>query len=351
VVGRNLDKGIVKLRDQDVKFRIMSYNVLAQNLLEDHPYLYRDSSKEVLEWKYRWDGLRREVEELEPDLVCLQEVQFKEPDYFESCYLPFFKNLGYRYVAKARTGDKKDGCVIFYKSSVFTLDVVSKLEYKIGWVSVLDRDNVALVCRLIPVLQPDSPIVVATTHLLYNPKRDDIRLAQTALLLAEVDRLATPPVCAARQSYLPVLINGDFNCDPTSPIFKLMSMGRVKYAGWRNFRGKAMPAKLLPESLGMSDSCQWQVKLEQRGLGSSFETGTGSLHHNLHLISTYPIHPGVTTFQDCWTLVDYLFYSSDPRLQLLSKQRLPTAKEMDKIPSLVCPSDHLPLVADFLLTP
>ena len=35
-----------------------------------------------------------------------------------------------------------------------------------------------------------SPILVATTHLLYNPKRTDIRLAQSALLLAELDRVA-----------------------------------------------------------------------------------------------------------------------------------------------------------------
>jgi protein angel len=32
--------------------------------------------------------------------------------------------------------------------------------------------------------------VVATTHLLYNPKRHDVKLAQMQILLAEVERIA-----------------------------------------------------------------------------------------------------------------------------------------------------------------
>ena len=57
-------------------------------------------------------------------------------------------------------------------------------------------DNVGLILKLVPLTSSNgttkqhSPILVATTHLLYNPKRTDIRLAQSALLLAELDRVA-----------------------------------------------------------------------------------------------------------------------------------------------------------------
>jgi len=51
---------------------VLSYNVLAQSLLEGHHYLYRDSPLQALEWDYRWAGLRREVADLAPDIVCLQ---------------------------------------------------------------------------------------------------------------------------------------------------------------------------------------------------------------------------------------------------------------------------------------
>lgn len=55
---------------------------------------------------------------------------------------------------------------------------------------LLSRDNIGVMVKLAPRLAPDNPIVVVTTHLLYNPKRTDIRLAQMQLLLAEIDRFA-----------------------------------------------------------------------------------------------------------------------------------------------------------------
>ena len=39
--------------------------------------------------------------------IFVQEVQFDSPDYFSTCYLPFFSTRGYKHVAKARTGDKQ----------------------------------------------------------------------------------------------------------------------------------------------------------------------------------------------------------------------------------------------------
>jgi hypothetical protein len=45
----------------------------------------------------------------------LQEVQFKNPNHYELQYLPHFTSLGYSAAMKPRTGDKEDGCVIFYK--------------------------------------------------------------------------------------------------------------------------------------------------------------------------------------------------------------------------------------------
>lgn len=55
---------------------------------------------------------------------------------------------------------------------------------------MLNRDNIGIMVKLVPHCIPDAPIVVATTHLLYNPKRADIRLAQTQVFLAEIDRFA-----------------------------------------------------------------------------------------------------------------------------------------------------------------
>lgn len=71
-----------------------------------------------------------------------------------------------------------------------------------------------------------------------------------------------------------------------------------------------------------------------------------------------------TTFQSQWVNVDYVLYSTLPgsssssdgrregSLKLLGRLSLPTAQQMalvGKIPNTHCPSDHLPLLADFLL--
>lgn len=67
--------------------RVLSYNVLAQNLLHGHTYLYRNSPAYALKWEYRWEGIRSEVDDLNPDVVCLQEVQMEDPPYFDLALL------------------------------------------------------------------------------------------------------------------------------------------------------------------------------------------------------------------------------------------------------------------------
>ena len=53
-------------------FRLMSYNVLAQNLLESNPQLYRKHERFYLAWENRWAGIKAEVIDFNPDIVCLQ---------------------------------------------------------------------------------------------------------------------------------------------------------------------------------------------------------------------------------------------------------------------------------------
>jgi protein angel len=64
------------------------------------------------------------------------------------------------------------------------------VEYYQPHLPILNRDNIGIMVKLVPRHCPDTPIVVATTHLLYNPKRTDVRLAQMQVLLAEIDRFA-----------------------------------------------------------------------------------------------------------------------------------------------------------------
>lgn len=60
----------------DLKFRVLSYNILAQNNLTGHQNLYRGKPHYLLNWDYRWAGIQREVQTYNLDIVTLQEGQF-----------------------------------------------------------------------------------------------------------------------------------------------------------------------------------------------------------------------------------------------------------------------------------
>ena len=344
---------------RDFQFSVLSYNILADNLMRAHPNLYTECHTErgVLDWNYRWEGVKREILSFQcPDIICLQEVQFQNPDHVNSHIVPFLSSIGYRTVLKPKTGTKDDGCLIAFSRERFLLEDTIPVNYKVDRVPVLDRDNVGLILKLVPqttdqagVTRQHSPILVATTHLLYNPKRTDVRLCQSALLLAELDRMAV-----SNKSLLPIIVTGDFNSEPWSPVLGLFLNKRHHYAGQvLARRGRAAPAKLLPDSLGLSDSCQWEVTLQQRGAQHDFVTGTGAFTHNLNFRSVYPPGGPVTTFQEGWAMVDYILYAShSDTLRLKGKKYLPSSQEMTskgRIPSLECPSDHLPLLATFSL--
>lgn len=120
-----------------------------------------------------------------------------------------------------------------YKRNRFQLISLSPIEYFRPGLDILNRDNVGLVLLLQPVLPEGldlnavSPLCVANTHVLFNPRRGDIKLAQVALLLAEIDKIAR----TTEGSYYPVILCGDLNSVPDSPLYKFIRNGELSYHG------------------------------------------------------------------------------------------------------------------------
>lgn len=105
-------------------------------------------------------------------------------------FLIKFHEQGYGHLYKKRTNDKTDGLLLLYKQDVLTLSEFSKVELYQTGTELLSRDNVGLVAKFSLKDSPESKIVIATTHLLYNPRRNDVRLGQVQILLAEIERMA-----------------------------------------------------------------------------------------------------------------------------------------------------------------
>lgn len=97
--------------------------------------------------------------------------------------------LGYTGIYKRRTGIRVDGCAIYYNANLKLIDHI-KVEFLKPSVALLNRDNIGLIAKFAPKNHPSREFIIATTHLLYNPKRNDVRAEQMKLFFAEIDRLS-----------------------------------------------------------------------------------------------------------------------------------------------------------------
>ncbi|XP_029901148.1 protein angel homolog 1 isoform X2 [Myripristis murdjan] len=256
-------------------FTVMSYNILAQDLLETHQELYSHCPLEVLQWTYRCHLLLEEILKWAPDILCLQEVQ---ENHYQEHLQPALAQMGYTCVYKRRTGTKTDGCATCYRGDRFSELSVSLLELFRPETTLLDRHNVGVVLLLQPVVTQGSevktkglPLCVANTHLLFNPRRGDVKLAQLAVVLAEIDRVVKS--CKARGDGCNVILCGDLNSVPNMPLYQLITTGQLFYHGlpaWMVSGQEDLSHKafhrlfppLWPSSLGVTDNCQYTTDRE-----------------------------------------------------------------------------------------
>ncbi|XP_037100873.1 protein angel homolog 2 isoform X2 [Syngnathus acus] len=370
-------------------FSVMSYNILSQELLRANGHLYSGCPPAALSWRHRLHNLLAELHHYDADVLCLQEVQ---EDHFENQIRPALHAQGYECVYKKRTGKNPDGCTVAFKTSRFSLLSSNPVEYFRPGDALLDRDNVGLVLLLRPSgAAADDFVCVANTHLLYNPRRGDVKLAQLAILLAEIGRSARLSDGAAR----PVLLCGDFNSTPWSPLFAFLTNGRLDYRHLpvgtvsgqeNNSRGqRLLESPIWSPALGINQRCQYESTSASAPSSSSGAAEQESsqltakevtqravadksrkrwrLEHGVPLRSCYPPYlppdgrGAVTTCHSrCAMMVDYILYT--PReslpggrgLQLLGRLSLvgqPELDRVDKLPNARHSSDHLPLLARF----
>ncbi|KAL3266030.1 hypothetical protein HHI36_010217 [Cryptolaemus montrouzieri] len=345
-------------KDKKFVFTLMSYNVLAQDLVEGHEYLYKYHNKDALQWQVRWVNILKEIGDADPDIICFQEVQ---ESHIGGYFALLEKKLGYK--------------------------KYQKVEYFQEDIPVLNRDNVAIVARFIPIETNTQAFVVATTHLLYNPKRQDVRLAQVQSLMAEIDKMAflgtnqngTP-------SYLPIIVTGDLNATPDTAVYEFITNSVLDYENLSSRSltkeyGKELTGKVLvPKSLQMTDNCQYAALVKQRNeviktctrergenmpgnCGQDIKFSSGTLSHPFYFKSAYNHISNKdiegTTYQERWITVDYIFYSGkkkkgstvEDKLKLISRYQLFTKKQLNgiKIPNCKLGSDHFSLIVKFSL--
>lgn len=106
---------------------VMSYNVLAQDLLEKHMYLYTNHQRNNLQWNLRFERLMRNISDVHPTILCLQEVQQSHiPQYIKGLRK---LNLTDHIYKKRTSGECTDGCAIFYNKNQLQLIDAHPIEF------------------------------------------------------------------------------------------------------------------------------------------------------------------------------------------------------------------------------
>lgn len=339
------------------RFTLVSYNILSHSLLNDHGHLYTKCSPRDLEWPRRGHRIVSELLDNKADIICLQEVEHR---HLTSLYRPKLAQVGYDCLYKRKTGYKVDGCAIFYKSNLFDLLHHKGIEFRrTDLTKLLNRDNVGIIAVLKPKSSETSAdiprIVIANTHLIFNPQRCDIRLAQLKLFLSELNSMSTiqdeeedSGRASSRGTHYPTILCGDFNSEPDSDVVKFIL--KDESAPQVQVHRRSLKS-IVSDVVENNNDDSGTDATDQNTIAN--DNCLNDLTHPFEFKSVYPAHnksgkPYVSTFDGC--VVDYIFYST--RLKLESYLELLTDKElneMDPLPNSEHPSDHIPLEARFLL--
>jgi len=341
----------VPLSSSPIRFKVVSYNILAELYATRQAYPYCDSW--TLSWPFRKKMILQELEDVNSDVVCLQEVQ---ADHFEQHLNPYLTELGYDGLYKQKSREsmgqygKVDGCAVFWKRNKFVMTENYSIEFneiarrgamELGldenearrYMNRLSRDNVAQIVVLevlsglgVKANRQQARVCIVNTHLYSNVQRPDVKLWQCLSLLHELEQFVS-------QRDLALMICGDFNSEPNSAVYELLTEGQLNTHHPELEQHSEHAVHILPDQ--------------------------SEIYHSLDLASAIG---GVMGSEPLFTnytamfkgTLDYIFYNPQ-RLYVTSCTNLPSAQEIQStsgegLPSACYPSDHLLQGVEVILT-
>ncbi|KAL6619310.1 hypothetical protein ACP70R_034449 [Stipagrostis hirtigluma subsp. patula] len=358
------------------KFRLVSYNILAQVYVKSA--IFPHSPSACLKWKSRSKAVLTELKSFDADLMCIQEL-----DEYDTFYKKNMENSGYSSIYIQRSGDKRDGCGIFYKpksaelvqkESIHYNDLVEKYaptdhvdnvssnnsspeeetnaktdNNKRGDLNDprvrLKRDCVGLLAAFKLNDPCDHILIVANTHIYWDPELIDVKLAQAKYLLSRVSQFEK--LVSNKFNCKPsVIIAGDFNSTPGD---KLLVVGGPKAISPVLMM---LFMLLLRAPIGERDF-DFMINVYNYLVSANLESTDEAPINLRSLYAANGGEPEFTNYTPGFTgTLDYIFLSDGSSIKPTSLLRLPRGDAADVqggLPNFQHPSDHLPIGADFLV--
>uniref|UniRef100_A0A915PFB4 Endonuclease/exonuclease/phosphatase domain-containing protein n=1 Tax=Setaria digitata TaxID=48799 RepID=A0A915PFB4_9BILA len=341
--------------------RVISYNILADLYLdlklkqEDLYFPY--CAKEYQDYTYRYPILLREILGYQADIIFLQEVD----ERLWLRFLPYvMSSNGYDCYFKKKGMKVNEGLVVCFRKELFRF-----LESHDMWLPDLlnsgvysENDDIIELFKnndelktmfmskpaVIQVLAVDSSslfaeessiLLLANTHLYFDPRFEIIKILQSLLCTRWITRLAANYANRNPKANLHILFAGDFNSTPDGAVYRLISTGKIS---------------IKREWFAYNHSLQSDVNFSIQSSPSSFKLKLTSLADETQF-TNYTRHcrydGQIAGFEGC---LDYIWGSVNVKVQkVIPVPPKELAKKYVALPSKISPSDHLPLVCDIQL--
>ena len=353
---------------------VVSYNILCDRYATTSQYGYTPS--EALSWDYRSRLILEEINAYDADIVCLQEVDRESFDEFFRRELALKDYRGVFWPkSRAKTMAEKearlvDGCATFFKTSKYHLLDKQLIDFANTAINrpdmkgehntfnrVMPRDHIAVACFLENRVT-GSRLMVANTHIFWDPAFADVKLVQTAIMMEQLSKFADKwskwPACTDKAAFRHSEVDGngdaDINDEPSTELGPSLEYSDgtliplVICGDFNSAAGTGVHDLISNGSLPGN-----HADLENRSYGRFTRDG---MTHPFKLKSAYngTEELSFTNYVPHFSgVLDYIWYSTNA-LQvrgLLGNVDAEYLKKVPGFPNHHFPSDHLPLKAVF----
>ena len=352
--------------------KILSYNILAQNLLSDSLHLSNEEIENIpyLEIDYRFNKIFEKIEELNPDICLFQEFEQngKLKNLFSS------KKLPYDTIFKKRPGNHQEGCAISYNKKKFRLEYFCSLELRSEKnknkifsknkynPTLYNKENVATMVVL-ESYETSFYYLIICSHLLFNCNRGDIKLGQIYQIIQSALLIKN----YYKDKRITTIFGADLNSTQNSAIYEFITSKNinVEFLSKYNLSGQNNKDYISSESL-IEENLGWYneiintypkfnnnkiILITKKYNSDEYDDEKGLWLENKVVMKSFykeknGKEPKATslskTFQGTF---DFLFYNTSYDLEI--KKVLEIPENITCIPDKDNPSDHFPLFVEF----
>ncbi len=286
--------------------KVLSYNILMDYFADPN---YIKVKKKYLDNKYRIILIiKKLLSELKKNtIICLQEVGNSQLNIL----IKIFYNLGYYCI------NINELCIFFpYKKfniKNINLGIISDLKYNLPkkFHELLISKKKYFIILELKDKKTKKKITIVNTHLLANPKYEQIKFLQTYVILRELEK------------YKNIILCGDLNSLPTSDVVKFILHQKIS-TKLKNI-ATGLSGQAQPLATGLSGQAQPLANIYKPT-------------HNHSLITTHTKNKLSGIFTE---MIDYIFVSKNIKIINISKLNDRSDYNSKNIaPNKHEPSDH-----------